>query len=67
MLSLVLGYMPGQTGAGSGLLGLRYGGKSGDLPVTEDISDRLLRLPFFYALTDAEQARVIEAVRTFKP
>jgi dTDP-4-amino-4,6-dideoxygalactose transaminase len=47
--------------------GLRYGGKAGDHPVTEDISDRLLRLPFFCALTGAEQARVIEAVSEFKP
>ena len=47
--------------------GLRYGGRAGDQPVTEDISDRLLRLPFFCALTDAEQTRVIEAVREFKP
>ena len=47
--------------------GLRYGGRPGDLPVTEDISDRLLRLPFFCALTDAEQTRVIEAVSEFKP
>jgi dTDP-4-amino-4,6-dideoxygalactose transaminase len=47
--------------------GLRYGGKSGDQPVTEDISDRLLRLPFFCALTDSEQTRVIEAVREFRP
>jgi dTDP-4-amino-4,6-dideoxygalactose transaminase len=47
--------------------GLRYGGKVGDQPVTEDISDRLLRLPFFCAMTEAEQGRVIEAVRDFKP
>jgi dTDP-4-amino-4,6-dideoxygalactose transaminase len=47
--------------------GLRYGGKAGDQPVTEDISDRLLRLPFFCALTDAEQTRVIEAVCEFHP
>ena len=47
--------------------GLRYGGSAGDLPVTEDISDRLLRLPFFRALTDEEQTRVIEAVSEFKP
>ena len=33
-------------------------------PVTEDISDRLVRLPFFASLEDAEQADVIEAVRT---
>ena len=47
--------------------GLRYGGKLGDHPVTEEISDRILRLPFYCALTDAEQGRVIEAVREFKP
>jgi dTDP-4-amino-4,6-dideoxygalactose transaminase len=47
--------------------GLRYGGKAGDQPVTEDISDRLLRLPFFCALTEADQGRVIDAVRDFKP
>jgi dTDP-4-amino-4,6-dideoxygalactose transaminase len=47
--------------------GLRYGGKAGDHPVTEDISDRLLRLPFFCALTEEEQTRVIEAVSEFKP
>lgn len=47
--------------------GLRYGGRAGDQPVTEDISGRLLRLPFFCALTDADQTRVIEAVCEFKP
>lgn len=31
-------------------------------PVTEDITDRLVRLPFFTALTDAEQGEVLEAV-----
>lgn len=43
-------------------MGQQMGGKPGDCPVTEDISDRLLRLPFFYALTDAEQDRVIDAI-----
>jgi dTDP-4-amino-4,6-dideoxygalactose transaminase len=47
--------------------GLRYGGRAGDQPVTEDISGRLLRLPFFCALTDPEQTRVIEMVCEFKP
>jgi dTDP-4-amino-4,6-dideoxygalactose transaminase len=31
------------------------------------VSDRLLRLPFFAALTDTDQTRVIETVRQFKP
>lgn len=34
-------------------------------PVTESVSDRLLRLPFFFALTGAEQDDVIAAVRSF--
>jgi dTDP-4-amino-4,6-dideoxygalactose transaminase len=45
--------------------GRRWGGKTGDCPVTEDLSDRLLRLPFFFSLTDAEQVEVIESVRNF--
>ena len=34
--------------------------------VTQRISDCLVRLPLHYALTDDEQQRVIEAVRTFR-
>ena len=44
-------------------MGQRLGGRAGDCPVTEDISDRLLRLPFFNPMTEAEQARVVAAVR----
>jgi len=33
-------------------------------PVTEDVSLRLVRLPFFNDLTPEAQAEVIEAVRT---
>jgi dTDP-4-amino-4,6-dideoxygalactose transaminase len=36
-------------------------------PVTEQVSDRLIRLPFFTDMTDAEQSDVIAAVRTFRP
>jgi dTDP-4-amino-4,6-dideoxygalactose transaminase len=46
-------------------MGLKFGGQPGDCPVTEDISDRLLRLPFFYALTEAEQDEVITAMVEF--
>jgi dTDP-4-amino-4,6-dideoxygalactose transaminase len=45
----------------------RWGGQPGDCPVTEDVSDRLLRLPFFFALSPAEQDAVIAAVREFQP
>lgn len=44
-------------------MGRSFGGKPGDCPVTEDVSDRLLRLPFYNALTEAEQNEVIAAVR----
>ena len=46
-------------------MGQRFGGKAGDCPVTEDIADRLLRLPFHGALTDADLHRVVEAVLSF--
>ena len=35
-------------------MGRRFGGTAGDCPVTEDVSDRLLRLPFHGHLTDAD-------------
>ena len=40
-------------------MGVKLGSKAGDCPVTEDISDRLVRLPLFYNMQDAEQTRVI--------
>jgi dTDP-4-amino-4,6-dideoxygalactose transaminase len=44
-------------------MGQQYGGRPGDCPVTEDVSERLLRLPFSNSLTAAEQAEVIAAVQ----
>ena len=46
-------------------MGLRYGGAQGDCPITEDLADRLLRLPFFHALTVDEQDQVIAAILDF--
>lgn len=46
-------------------MGQRFGGKPGDCPVTEDVSARLLRLPFYNALSESEQDRVIEAIHAF--
>jgi len=46
-------------------MGLRMGGKKGDCPVTEDVSDRLLRLPFYNDLGPDDQNRVIDAVTSF--
>lgn len=47
-------------------MGLQFGGRPGDCPVTEDVSDRLLRLPFYNDLTEAEQASVVAAIREFR-
>lgn len=46
-------------------MGKQFGGQPGDCPVTEDISDRLLRLPFFTRMTPDEQGQVIAAVQAF--
>jgi len=44
-------------------MGRRFGGKRGDLPVTEDVSQRLLRLPFFNDCKTSDQERVVAAIR----
>ena len=46
-------------------MGRSFGGVPGDCPVTEDVSDRLVRLPFFNDLTEEEQTRVVDAIREF--
>jgi dTDP-4-amino-4,6-dideoxygalactose transaminase len=46
-------------------MGLTFGGKPGDCPVTENISDRLVRLPLYYDLSDNELAYVIETIHAF--
>jgi dTDP-4-amino-4,6-dideoxygalactose transaminase len=46
-------------------MGQGYGYKSGDCPVTEAVSDRLVRLPLYSDMTDDEQDRVIQAVLDF--
>jgi dTDP-4-amino-4,6-dideoxygalactose transaminase len=46
-------------------MGRRLGGKEGDCPVTEAVSDRLLRLPFYNDLTEPDHARVVGAVTKF--
>jgi dTDP-4-amino-4,6-dideoxygalactose transaminase len=48
-------------------MGQNYGGKEGDCPVTERAADCLVRLPFFNGMTEQEQGRVVEAVKTFSP
>src|SRR5438270_9724799 len=46
-------------------MGRRFGGREGDCPVTEKMSERLLRLPFYYDLTNEDQARVVSAITDF--
>ena len=46
-------------------MGRKFGGRMGDCPVTEDVSDRLLRLPFYNSLCSEDQDRVISTIRDF--
>jgi dTDP-4-amino-4,6-dideoxygalactose transaminase len=46
-------------------VGLSLGYEQGMLPVTEALSDRLLRLPMYAGLEDAEVAAVVAAIRSF--
>lgn len=48
-------------------MGMRYGGRAGQCPVAEDVSRRLIRLPFYTSMTTADQCRVIDAVIAFEP
>jgi dTDP-4-amino-4,6-dideoxygalactose transaminase len=38
----------------------------GNCPVTEVVSDRIVRLPFYTSMTAEEQGRVIQAVLEFR-
>jgi dTDP-4-amino-4,6-dideoxygalactose transaminase len=46
-------------------MGVKFGGRPGQCPITESVCDRLLRLPFYNDLTEAEQSEVVEGVRSF--
>ena len=48
-------------------MGQRLGGRPGDCPVAERLAERLLRLPFFTQMTEAEQSDVIQAVSEYRP
>jgi len=43
-------------------MGKRYRSGEGGCPVTEDVSDRLLRLPLYFDLTDDDLSVVVEAI-----
>jgi dTDP-4-amino-4,6-dideoxygalactose transaminase len=46
-------------------MGRSFGGRVGDCPVTEDVSRRIVRLPLFNDLGEAQQTRVVDAVLGF--
>jgi dTDP-4-amino-4,6-dideoxygalactose transaminase len=46
-------------------MGRKFGGNTGDCPVTESVSGRLLRLPFYNDMTEAEQMAVIDAMQSY--
>ena len=43
-------------------MGKKMGGKKGDCPVTEDVSERLVRLPFYNELSVEQQEYIVDAV-----
>jgi len=45
--------------------GMKYGRICGEMSVTNDVSDRILRLPLYYEMTDAEVKSVVAAVSSF--
>jgi dTDP-4-amino-4,6-dideoxygalactose transaminase len=46
-------------------MGQRLGGRPGDCPVAESVADRLVRLPFYASMTDAEQEHVVRSAVAF--
>jgi dTDP-4-amino-4,6-dideoxygalactose transaminase len=44
-------------------MGLQFGGKTGDCPVTEEMADRLLRLPLYNSLSEADLVSIVEAIQ----
>ncbi len=50
----------------SSAMGLRFGARPGQCPVTAWVSDRLIRLPFFNDLRSEDQSYVVEAIQCFE-
>lgn len=46
-------------------MGMRVAKNSPTCPVCEDLSDRILRLPFYNSMTDEQQAHIINAILKF--
>ena len=48
-------------------MGRQYGGNPGDCPVTERVSDQLVRLPFHNSLTNSDLEQIVDAIISFEP
>lgn len=48
-------------------MGRRFGSRMGDCPVTEDVSERLLRLPFYNDLAEDDQDPAVAGLLDFDP
>jgi dTDP-4-amino-4,6-dideoxygalactose transaminase len=46
-------------------MGQSFGYRAGDCPVTERVSDQLIRLPFYNDLSSADQEQVIDTITEF--
>jgi len=60
-ISAVFHYVPLHTS----VMGRNFGYREGDLPLTEDLSERLLRLPFYADISRDEQMRVVRCLSEF--
>jgi len=60
-IEAVFHYVPMHTSP----MGQKFGYKEGDLPITEELSNCLLRLPFYYEITEEQQLRVVDCLTNF--
>ncbi|MBM4317607.1 MAG: dTDP-4-amino-4,6-dideoxygalactose transaminase [Deltaproteobacteria bacterium] len=47
-------------------MGLKLGGKPGQCPISEKMSDQLVRLPFYNGLTELELEYICDSIKQFK-
>ncbi len=47
-------------------MGLNFGGKQGDCPVTETISDQLTRLPMYFDLSNDQLEQIVDVITSYK-
>lgn len=48
-------------------MGRQFGGQAGQCPVTESAAERVVRLPFYFDLSAADQDRLCRLVQSFAP